>query len=116
MDGARRAIYTEVVLLARLEDSCENHSRRSPRVWGGLAQTGSNWFAGVICMGDSSDNHHSEIKVFSTSPQSTAVDQGSYVQHVIDVARWSEEAGCQGILVYTDNSLIDPWLVSQIII
>jgi len=35
---------------------------------------------------------------------------------VIDVARWSEEAGCEGILVYTDNSLVDPWLVSQIII
>ncbi len=29
---------------------------------------------------------------------------------------WSEEAGCEGILVYTDNSLVDPWLVSQIII
>ena len=35
---------------------------------------------------------------------------------MIDVARWSEEAGCEGILVYTDNSLVDPWLVSQIII
>jgi alkanesulfonate monooxygenase len=35
---------------------------------------------------------------------------------VIDVARWSEEAGSEGILVYTDNSLVDPWLVSQIIV
>jgi alkanesulfonate monooxygenase len=57
-----------------------------------------------------------EIKVFSTSPQSNAVDRDSYVQNVIDVAHWSEEAGCEGILVYTDNSLVDPWLVSQIII
>jgi len=32
------------------------------------------------------------------------------------VARWSERAGCRGILVYTDNQLVDPWLVSQIII
>ena len=38
------------------------------------------------------------------------------MQNVIDVARWSEEAGCEGILVYSDNSLVDPWLVSQIII
>ena len=56
------------------------------------------------------------IKVFSTSPQSSAVARESYLQGVIDVARWSEEAGCEGILVYTDNSLVDPWMVSQIII
>src|SRR2546430_1235020 len=56
------------------------------------------------------------LKVFSTCPQSSVVDRESYIQNVIDVARWSEEAGCEGILVYTDNSLVDPWLVSQIII
>jgi len=56
------------------------------------------------------------LKVFSTAPQSSAVDRESYIQNVIDLARWSEEAGCEGILVYTDNSLVDPWLVSQIII
>jgi alkanesulfonate monooxygenase len=39
-----------------------------------------------------------------------------YLQNVADVARWSEEAGCKGILVYTDNSIADPWLVGQIII
>src|SRR5271167_1315169 len=58
----------------------------------------------------------SDVSVFSTSPQSTAVERSLYRQNVIDVARWSEEAGCQGILVYTDNSLVDPWLVAQIII
>jgi len=57
-----------------------------------------------------------QLKVFSTAPQSSAVDGESYIQNVIDVARWSEEAGCEGILVYTDNSLVDPWLVSQMII
>ena len=56
------------------------------------------------------------VRVFSTSPQSTAIDRALYRQNVIDVARWSEEAGCEGILVYTDNSLVDPWLVAQIII
>ena len=56
------------------------------------------------------------VSVFSTSPQSTAVEQNLYRQNVIDVARWSEAAGCEGILVYTDNSLVDPWLVAQIII
>ncbi len=56
------------------------------------------------------------IKVFSTSPQSSAVPRSDYIQRVIDVARWSEQYGCEGILVYTDNSLVDPWLVAQIIL
>jgi alkanesulfonate monooxygenase len=56
------------------------------------------------------------IRVFSTCPQSRGVNRESYVQHVMDVARWSEEAGCHGILVYADNGLVDPWLVSQIIL
>jgi len=55
------------------------------------------------------------LQVFSTCPSSvTAPDD--YVRKIGDVARWSEAAGCSGILVYTDNSLVDPWLVSQIII
>src|SRR5262249_37521630 len=33
-----------------------------------------------------------------------------------EVARWSEKAGCTGILIYSDNSLVDPWLVAQAII
>ena len=57
-----------------------------------------------------------EIKIFSTSPQSSAVSRDCYVRNVIEVARWSEDAGCEGILVYTDNSLVDPWLIAQIII
>ncbi|MHC4549086.1 MAG: LLM class flavin-dependent oxidoreductase [Planctomycetota bacterium] len=39
-----------------------------------------------------------------------------YLGDVARVARWSEEHGCTGILVYTDNSLVDPWLVSQVIL
>jgi alkanesulfonate monooxygenase len=57
-----------------------------------------------------------QIKVFSTAPQSTAVPRELYLQNIIDVARWSEAAGCEGILVYADNSLVNPWLVAQIII
>ncbi|MBZ5571192.1 MAG: LLM class flavin-dependent oxidoreductase [Acidobacteriia bacterium] len=58
----------------------------------------------------------SDIEVFSTSPQSIAVSRESYLENVIEVARWSEECGCQGILVYTDNGLVDPWLVAQVIL
>jgi alkanesulfonate monooxygenase len=62
-----------------------------------------------------SDNDTS-VEVFSTTPQSKDVDQSEYLRRVEDVARWSDEAGYRGILVYTDNSIVDPWLVSQIIL
>jgi alkanesulfonate monooxygenase len=55
----------------------------------------------------------SGVDVFSTCPQSKESSGSEYLARVADVARWSEEAGCRGILVYTDNSLVDPWLVSQ---
>jgi alkanesulfonate monooxygenase len=58
----------------------------------------------------------SPIHVFSTCPQSREVDRREYAQRVADVARWSEAAGCEGILVYTDNGIVDPWLVSQLVI
>jgi alkanesulfonate monooxygenase len=57
-----------------------------------------------------------QVEIFSTTPQSKDRPRESYVQQVIDVARWSEDAGCTAILVYTDNSLVDAWLVSQIIL
>jgi alkanesulfonate monooxygenase len=57
-----------------------------------------------------------KIAIFSTCPQSRDSSKEEYAQRVIDVARWSEAAGCEGILVYTDNGIVDPWLVSQLII
>jgi alkanesulfonate monooxygenase len=56
------------------------------------------------------------IEVFSTCPNSSGAATESYLKDVANVARWSEQNGCRGILVYADNSLVDPWLVSQIII
>jgi alkanesulfonate monooxygenase len=44
------------------------------------------------------------------------MDPVAYIRHVVDVALWSEKYGCRGILVYSDNSLVDPWFVSQVII
>lgn len=56
------------------------------------------------------------VEVFSTCPQSKDVPREEYLRRVADVARWSDEAGYRGILVYTDNSIVDPWLVSQVIL
>lgn len=57
-----------------------------------------------------------EIQVFSTAPQSAHVPAERFWNLTRDVARWSEEAGCAGILVYTDNRLVDPWLVAQAVV
>jgi alkanesulfonate monooxygenase len=63
-----------------------------------------------------------QLELFTTCPPSAgpiSVEAGSsasYRTKVEAVARWSEAAGCRGILVYTDNRLVDPWLVSQLIV
>jgi alkanesulfonate monooxygenase len=56
------------------------------------------------------------IEVFSTCPQSAFSDKRNYLDSVIDVAQWSERAGFAGMLIYSDNSQIDPWLASQAVI
>jgi alkanesulfonate monooxygenase len=59
------------------------------------------------------------IRLFSTCPPSVdvastpAATGPSYRQHVAAIARWSEAAGCEGMLIYADNRLVDPWLVAQ---
>lgn len=58
----------------------------------------------------------SNLRVYATCPQSKDVEAADYLARVADVARWSEEAGCHGILVYTDNGIADPWLVAQQVI
>ena len=55
------------------------------------------------------------LEVFTTCPLLGGLGREDFLQTVLKVARWSEDHGCKGILVYTDNSLLDPWLVSHLI-
>jgi alkanesulfonate monooxygenase len=57
-----------------------------------------------------------ELAIFSTCPQSRDSAPDEYARRVTETARWSEAAGCEGMLVYTDNGILDPWLVSQLVI
>ncbi len=52
------------------------------------------------------------FETFSTCPQSSAVDQKVYLDRVRQSARWCDSYGYDGVLVYYDHSLVDPWLVS----
>ncbi len=56
------------------------------------------------------------IRIFSTCPPSGDAVPGEYRQRVAEIARWSEAAGCEGILIYTDNRLVDPWAVAQVVL
>ncbi len=56
------------------------------------------------------------IVLYSTCPPSNKGEAATYLAAIGDTARWSERAGCTGMLVYTDNGLIDPWLGAQAVI
>jgi len=58
----------------------------------------------------------STLEVFSTCASVKTGNHKTYLGQIAAVARWSEEIGCKGILVYSENSLVDPWLVAQVII
>jgi alkanesulfonate monooxygenase len=80
----------------------------------------------MLMIDDAAPGHQSivelasmSIRLFSTCPPSSHYgdEYGSaYLRKVREVAEWSDDAGLEGILVYTDNSLADPWLVSQAIL
>lgn len=57
-----------------------------------------------------------EIEIFATAPQSKDSNSTDYLRQVADVARWSEQFGCKGILVHADNGNCDPWVVSNVIL
>jgi alkanesulfonate monooxygenase len=56
------------------------------------------------------------IEIFSTCLPSRNEDAQTYVERVAQMASWSDDAGYRGMLVYTDNGLVDPWLVAQVIL
>jgi alkanesulfonate monooxygenase len=59
---------------------------------------------------------HHGLKIFTTCPTTLLAQPRDCVRKLEEMARASEGAGCEGILVFTDNAQLDPWLVSQIII
>lgn len=63
------------------------------------------------------DRDRGPVDLYSTCPQSSGYGTGpEYLDAVIRTARWSDAQSCAGMLIYTDNSLVDPWLVAQTVI
>lgn len=53
------------------------------------------------------------LEIYSTCPASSGTPRERYLAAAADVAVWSERHGCRGILIYSDNRQVDPWLVAQ---
>lgn len=57
------------------------------------------------------------MELYATCPAwAEAATPEEYRERVAEVARWSEAAGCRGLLVFTDNTAIDPWSIAQFLI
>src|SRR5947208_1667354 len=56
------------------------------------------------------------LKIFSSCPVSAQAQSERCIRELQEFVRASEGAGHEGALVFTDNSQLDPWLVSQIIV
>ncbi|MFC0438446.1 LLM class flavin-dependent oxidoreductase [Kutzneria buriramensis] len=56
------------------------------------------------------------ITVYTTCPSSHEITPEAFRRRIVDVARWTEDADCRGLLVYTDNTLVDPWATAQAMI
>ncbi|MBX9775272.1 MAG: LLM class flavin-dependent oxidoreductase [Xanthobacteraceae bacterium] len=57
-----------------------------------------------------------DVRIYTTCPQSKDVDRREYLRRVVEISQWSEEFDCEGMLIYTDNGLVDPWLVAQVVV
>jgi alkanesulfonate monooxygenase len=56
------------------------------------------------------------LRLFSTCPSSVDARPAAYLEQACRVARWAEEWGCEGILVYADNGQLDAWTVAGAIL
>ncbi|MEK8173444.1 LLM class flavin-dependent oxidoreductase [Streptomyces sp. M19] len=53
------------------------------------------------------------VTVYTTCPSNHGRTAQEFRQRLADTARWTEDAGCRGSLVYNDNTLVDPWHAAQ---
>jgi alkanesulfonate monooxygenase len=55
----------------------------------------------------------SDVTIYSTCRSSFGYDQKSCLRKLLERARWADDAGYRGALVYTDCASIDAWMAAQ---
>ncbi len=53
-----------------------------------------------------------KIDLFSTTPQSVDFRDKSYMDEIKKASQYSEQYGFKGTLIYCDNRLADPWIIT----
>ena len=48
------------------------------------------------------------LKLFSTCPPSALAQPRTRIRQLQEISRWSEDARCEGMLVFTDNAQLNP--------
>jgi alkanesulfonate monooxygenase len=56
------------------------------------------------------------LTVYTTMPGWDGSAPAEYQRNIIEQARWSEEAGCRGALVYSDPEQLEAWTTAQLIV
>ncbi len=56
------------------------------------------------------------VDLYTTIPGSIIQERFQFLQELKRICTQSERYGCKGILVYSDNSLADPWVISTVIL
>jgi alkanesulfonate monooxygenase len=52
------------------------------------------------------------VDVYTSSPYQRALTNEQYLARLRTVSRWSDTYGCRGMLIYTDNRTLDPWVLA----
>jgi alkanesulfonate monooxygenase len=53
------------------------------------------------------------VRTLATGPASPQFAARRFRQWTVQTSRWAEEAGCEGILIFTDHAIVDPWPVAH---
>ncbi|MET7468237.1 LLM class flavin-dependent oxidoreductase [Micromonospora sp. NPDC005686] len=53
------------------------------------------------------------VTIYSTCRSSIGYGQDSHLRKLLETARWADEAGYRGALLYSDNTSIDAWMSAQ---
>ena len=57
-----------------------------------------------------------ELEIISSCPESHRSAPDDYLSRLIETASWCEQAGHDGLLIYSDHRLLDPWVVAQAVL
>lgn len=57
-----------------------------------------------------------DVELFTTTPQSVQFEKHEYLKELKRIVHQSEKHGYKGILVYSDNRLTDPWMLTGLIL